>query len=191
MGCRLPSSPVDRGYRSSGRPLPEDRAPLRQKRAQGCQRFAGRSSPSAREKRRHPRRLSRVYPTLAKALLAGRRVDLAAGLLWLRDRRETGAITSGAFDLRRHDFWLRILHGNHFPDTMPTHCMSLCRTDCWLRLSHFNVTPDQFVSVTVPWSLLSSRQQTRAPTLKVLDWEPVIRFAVSLRFYWGCIILAA
>src|ERR1700738_5721860 len=42
-------------------------------------------------------------------------------------------------------------------------------------------TPDQFVSVTVAWSLLSSRQQTRAPTLKVLDWEPVIRFAVSVQ----------
>jgi hypothetical protein len=49
-------------------------------------------------------------------------------------------------------------------------------------LSHFNVTPDQFVSVTVPWSFLSSRQQTRTPTLKVLDWEPVIRFAVSVPF---------
>jgi hypothetical protein len=62
---------------------------------------------------------------------------------------------------------------------MPTPAMSLWRTDCWLRLSHFNVTPDQFVSVTVAWSFLSSRQQTRAPMLKVLDWEPVIRFAVS------------
>jgi hypothetical protein len=42
--------------------------------------------------------------------------------------------------------------------------MSLCRTDCWLRLSDINVTPGQFVSVTVPWSFLSSRQQTRAAT---------------------------
>jgi hypothetical protein len=102
-------------------------------------------------------------------------------LLWLRDRLETGAFACGAFDFRRGCFWLQILHGNHFFDTMPTHAMSLCKTDCWLRLSHFNVTPDQFVSVTVAWSFLSSRQQTREPTLKVLDWGPVIRFAVSVR----------
>jgi hypothetical protein len=43
---------------------------------------------------------------------------------------------------------------------MPNASMSLCMTDCWLRLSHFKVTPDQFVSVTVAWSFLSSRQQT-------------------------------
>lgn len=45
---------------------------------------------------------------------------------------------------------------NHFFDTMPTHARSF----------------------------LSSRQQTRAPTFSNLDWEPVIRFAVSLRFCW-------
>jgi hypothetical protein len=84
-----------------------------------------------------------------------------------------------------------MLHGNHFFDTIPTPAISLCNTDCWLRLSHFNVTPDQFVSVTVPWSFLSSRQQTRAPMLKVLDWVPVIRLAVSSRFYRGGITLAA
>jgi hypothetical protein len=74
---------------------------------------------------------------------------------------------------------------------MPTHAISLCKTDCWLRLSHFSVTPDQFVSVMVPWSFLSSRQQTRAPMLKVLDWVPVIRFAVSSRFDWGDTTVAA
>src|ERR1700691_2649201 len=64
---------------------------------------------------------------------------------------------------------------------METPSMSLGRMDCWLRLSHLRVTPDQFVSVTVPWSFLSSRQQTRAPMLKVLDCEPVIRCAVAIR----------
>jgi hypothetical protein len=34
--------------------------------------------------------------------------------------------------------------------------------------------------VTVAWSFLSSRQQTRAPTLNDLDWLPVIHFAVSI-----------
>jgi hypothetical protein len=70
--------------------------------------------------------------------------------------------------------------GHHFLDTMLSASMSLCMTDCWLRLSHFNVTPDQFVSVTVAWSFLSSRQQTREPILKDLDSEPVIRFSVSV-----------
>jgi hypothetical protein len=63
-------------------------------------------------------------------------------LLWLRNRLETGAIACGANDFRRGFFWLQILHGNHFLDTMPMASMSLCKTDCWLRLSHFNVTPD-------------------------------------------------
>src|SRR6202021_2083882 len=76
-------------------------------------------------------------------------------------------------------------------DTTPTSTISLCKMDCWLRLSHFNVTPDQFFSVTVPWSFLSSRQQTRAPTLNDLDWEPVFPFAPVSRVYPGCISLAA
>jgi hypothetical protein len=59
--------------------------------------------------------------------------------------------------------------------------MSLCKMDCWLRLSHLSVTPDQLLSVTVPRSFLSSRQQTRVPTLRILDCEPVILVAVSVR----------
>jgi hypothetical protein len=45
---------------------------------------------------------------------------------------------------------------------MPTHAISLCKTDRWPRLPHLTVTPAQFFSVTVPRSLLSSRQQTGA-----------------------------
>jgi hypothetical protein len=102
-------------------------------------------------------------------------------LLWLRNHLAAGAFASGAHNFRRSCLWL-LLHRNHFFDMAPTQAMSLCKTDCWLRLSHFRVTPDQFVSVTVAWSFLSSRQQTRDPTLKVLDWEPVIR----LPFLWEC-----
>jgi hypothetical protein len=61
----------------------------------------------------------------------------------------------------------------------------------WLRLSHFNVTPAQFFSVTVAWSFLSSRQYTRAPTSKDLDWDPVIQFAVSVAVLLASITLAA
>ena len=117
-----------------------------------------------------------LYSALAKTLLTRRRVNLTPGLGWLRDRRKPGAIASGTFDFQRCFIRSQRFHGHHFLETTPTHAMSLWRTDCWLRLSHFNVTPDQFVSVTVPWSFLSSSQQTRAPTFNILDWEPVIRF---------------
>jgi hypothetical protein len=62
--------------------------------------------------------------------------------------------------------------------------MSLCKMDCSLRLSHLRVTPAQVLSVTVPWSFLSLRQQTRAPTCSNLDWAPVI-CSVSLQSLWA------
>src|SRR5437016_299202 len=55
-----------------------------------------------------------------------------------------------------------------------TSSMSLCKMDCSLRLSHLRVIPAQVLSQTVPWSFLSLRQQTRAPTCSNLDWAPVI-----------------
>jgi hypothetical protein len=45
--------------------------------------------------------------------------------------------------------------------------------------------------VTVAWSFLSSRQYTRAPTSKDLDWDPVIQFAVSVAVLLARITLAA
>ena len=51
-----------------------------------------------------PDRLGRIYPALARTLLAGRRIDPAAGLLWLSNSLETGAIASGAYDFRRGCF---------------------------------------------------------------------------------------
>jgi hypothetical protein len=56
--------------------------------------------------------------------------------------------------------------------------MSLCRIDCRPRLSHLRVTPDQLASVTVPWSPLSSRQQTRALAFRSLESGPVISIPV-------------
>jgi hypothetical protein len=126
--------------------------------------------------------LGDLNPALSGTQLAGRRIDSASGMGRLRDLWKSCAVAGGAYDFRRRVFRFQFVHSNHFPDTAPTPAMSLCKTDCWLRLSHFNVTPDQFVSVTVAWSFLSSRQQTRAPTLNDLDSEPVIHFAVSVRF---------
>jgi hypothetical protein len=48
--------------------------------------------------------LRRIYPALAKTLLAGRRVDFASCLGWLRNRRKSSTITGGAFDFRRYNF---------------------------------------------------------------------------------------
>jgi hypothetical protein len=124
--------------------------------------------------------LDQPYPNLARTQLAGRRVDFASGLGRLRDSRKSGAVAGGAFGLGRRFIGFQIVHGNHFLDKTPTASMSLCITDCWLRLSHFKVTPDQLVSVTVAWSFLSSRQQTREPTPNDLDSEPVIRVSVSV-----------
>jgi hypothetical protein len=79
---------------------------------------------------------------------------------------------------------LQFIHAAPFFDTMPTASMSLCMIDCWPRLSHFKVTPDQSVSVTVAWSFLSSRQQTREPTPSDLDSDPVtcrLPLSVSVR----------
>ena len=48
--------------------------------------------------------LRRLNSTLAKAQFAGRRVDFASGLGWLRDLGESGAVARGAFDFRRRIF---------------------------------------------------------------------------------------
>jgi hypothetical protein len=64
--------------------------------------------PSPMAKARAPDHLRRIYSTLAKTLLAGRRVDFAFGLGRLRDRRKSGAIASGAFDFCRHIFCLSV-----------------------------------------------------------------------------------
>jgi hypothetical protein len=87
---------------------------------------------------------------------------------------------------RVHPLGLRFqaFHRTHFLGTSTTASMSLCRMDCSPRLSHSRVTLDRSVSVTVPWSLLSFRQQTRAPAFSNLDWPPVIRLVDSLRFCW-------
>ena len=135
--------------------------------------------------------LGDLNPALSGTQLAGRRIDSASGMGRLRDLWKSCAVAGGAYDFRRRVFRFQFVHSNHFFDTMPTQAMSLCNTDCWQRLSHLTVTPAQFFSVTVPRSLLSSRQQTRAPTFNNLDWEPVIRFAVSSRFDWGGMTLAA
>jgi hypothetical protein len=145
--------------------------------------FAGIPDPPAKEdgpavqppEKRGVSRLGRLYSAFAQTALAAWRVDLASGLGGLRDRLESGAVTGGAFDFRRRVFGFQLLHGGHFFDTTPTQAMSLCKTVCWLRLSHLTVTPAQSFSVTVPKSLLSSRQQTRAPTFNNLDWELIRR----------------
>jgi multidrug resistance efflux pump len=59
---------------------------------------------------------------------------------------------------------------------------SLCKMDCSLRLSHLRVTPAQVLSVTMPWSFLSLRQQTRAPTWSNLDWAEVDSAEANLKF---------
>jgi hypothetical protein len=51
---------------------------------------------------RAPNHLGRFCSAFTEALLAGRRVDFASGLGWLRDPWEP--VTSGAFDFRRHFF---------------------------------------------------------------------------------------
>jgi len=133
-------------------------------------------------KLREPRcRSSTIDSTLARAPFAGRWIDPAARLLRLSDSRVPGAVACGAPDFYRQLGGFQLAHGHHFLDTMPTASMSLCITDCGPRLSHFKVKPDQFDSVTVAWSFLSSRQQTREPTPNSLDSEPVIRLTAFVR----------
>ena len=126
-------------------------------------------------------RSSIIDSTLARAPFAGRRIDAVARLLRLSDSRVSGAIARGALDFDRQLGGFQLAHGHHFLDTMPTASMSLCITDCGPRLSHFKVNPDQLDSVTVAWSFLSLRQQTREPTPNSLDSEPVIRLTAFVR----------
>jgi hypothetical protein len=164
--------------------------PRRQKRAHSRRRLCVGPIRSL-TKARAPDNLGRRYSALAKTLLASRRENLAAWLGRLRDSGDSRSIAGGAFDFRRYGLRFQLLHGDHFFEMTETSFMSLCRTDCSLRLSHLRVTPAQFFSVTVAWSFLSSRQQTRAPTFNNLDWEPVIGWpfrCVLVGSYISCLV---
>src|SRR6516162_2278572 len=52
----------------------------------------------------------------------------------------------------------------------------------FLPLSHSICTPDQSLALTVPRSSALSRQATRWPMLRRLDWAGVIAFTANLQF---------
>jgi hypothetical protein len=61
-----------------------------------------------------------------------------------------------------------------FTGTRSTFAISLCETEFASPSSQAIVTSLQDVPTTVPKSVSVTPQQTRLPTLRVLDWSPVI-----------------
>jgi hypothetical protein len=65
-----------------------------------------------------------------------------------------------------------------FVDTRSTRAMSLCEAELASPSSQEMVTSLQDVPITVPRCIVVAPQQTRSPTLSVLDWSPVIPFVL-------------
>jgi hypothetical protein len=62
----------------------------------------------------------------------------------------------------------------NFTGTRSTRFISLCKIEVVRPSSQLMVTPLQVVSTTVPRSVVVAPQRTRSPTLRSLDWSPVI-----------------
>jgi hypothetical protein len=62
----------------------------------------------------------------------------------------------------------------NFTGTHSTRFISLCKIEVVRPSSQLMVTPLQVVSTTVPRSVVVAPQRTRSPTLRSLDWSPVI-----------------
>src|SRR5258708_9737710 len=84
--------------------------------------------------------------------------------------------------LRRQKRILATKHQISFVGTRSTLAMSLCETELASPSSQEMVTSLQDVPVTVPRSVVVAPQQTRSPTLRCLDWSPVMDryFCLSL-----------
>jgi hypothetical protein len=129
-------------------------------------------------------RARRLYSTFSKTLLAGRRIDFAPRLDRLRYFGKPSAFTSGASDFRHNIFGLGLFikivseikkdTQANFTGTRSTRFISLCKIEVVRPSSQLMVTPLQVVSTTVPRSVVVAPQRTRSPTLRSLDWSPVI-----------------
>ena len=84
----------------------------------------------------------------------------------------SGELPSAAFDALSNVIFDAAIF--HLRGTRSTCAMSLWLTELESPSSQAMVTPLQVVPVTVPRFLSLFFQQTRSPTLRVLDWSPVI-----------------